>query len=230
VTTLPSEDRDKQALERTIFFSDAVIAIALTLLALELPVPSATAEHTVWQSFAHNFDHEYMSFLISFAVIGAFWFSHHRFFQDVSRVKGALIPLNLVSLLAIVLVPFATKVLVANNEEAFGPMFYAATMVLFGVAWVLMVVTADRRGLWRPETPPTAAGNKIFSLSSALGIFALSIPLAFIDVTAAKMSWMATPVVATLLPMLRARLRARGRSGHTAARPAAKADQPTTAA
>jgi uncharacterized membrane protein len=209
VSSPSADERETQGLERTIFFSDAVIAIAMTLLALELPIPAQTAERTVWESFAHNFGNEYISFLISFAVIGAFWFSHHRFFQDVARINHPLVFLNLLSLVAIVLVPFATKVLSVNNENSFGPMFYASVMVLFGLAYVLMVLAADRAGLWREGTPPSAAGNKIFGISAALGIFALSIPLSFVDVNLAKLSWLLTPVVATLLPLLRARLRAR---------------------
>src|SRR5262249_30425128 len=63
-------------LERTIFFSDAVIAIAMTLLALELQVPAAHDGVSLAEDFADKMGHQYTAFLISFAVIAMLWFNH----------------------------------------------------------------------------------------------------------------------------------------------------------
>lgn len=76
--------------ERTVYFSDAVIAIAMTLLAIELPLPQGVTPVAVWHSFVSNLGEEYLAFLISFAVIGAFWYQHHRYFERVARVDTAL--------------------------------------------------------------------------------------------------------------------------------------------
>jgi hypothetical protein len=108
-------------LERTIFFSDAVIAIALTLLALELPLPEGATTGEVWRSFVQHLGREYLSFVISFVVIGAFWLQHHRFFGRIDRMSTPLTMMNLASLFAIVLVPFATRLLSASESGSHRP-------------------------------------------------------------------------------------------------------------
>src|SRR5271165_6906054 len=80
--------------ERLIFFSDAVVAIAITLLAFALPLPdhlpSNPTNVQVWDAvWAHRID--YLTFLISFAVIGRHWRLHHRLFRDVYRLDTAII-------------------------------------------------------------------------------------------------------------------------------------------
>src|SRR4051812_6059773 len=76
--------------ERMIFFSDAVVAIAMTLLALELPVPSGHRNDEVLRQLREGGE-EYIAFLISFAVVGVQWFSHHRLFEYVARLGGGLL-------------------------------------------------------------------------------------------------------------------------------------------
>jgi uncharacterized membrane protein len=218
--TKPNVERGLN-LERTVFFSDAVIAIAMTLLAIELPLPQGDTTSAVWHSFLDNLGGEYLAFLISFAVIGAFWYQHHRFFDRVERISTGLIVWNLVSLLAIVLIPFATKMLSAeavglhgeaDNGYALGPVLYSLVMLLWGAAYVMMVRLASKNGLWRADTPATAPGNMIFGAASALAMFAVSIPIAFASPGLAQLSWLLIPVFARVGPMIRKRLLARGLS------------------
>jgi uncharacterized membrane protein len=75
--------------ERLVFFPDAVVAIAITLLALDLHVPQGATSAEFWRDMHRNFD-DYLGFLISFAVIANHWFSHHRMFGHVSRVSTRL--------------------------------------------------------------------------------------------------------------------------------------------
>src|SRR5919202_6822338 len=84
-------------LERTVFFSDAVFAIAITLLALEIQVPQIPADSaaallpgallSLWPKF--------FSFLISFWVVGFYWLSHHRTFRYISGYDYSLLLINL---------------------------------------------------------------------------------------------------------------------------------------
>ena len=203
-------------LERTVFFSDAVIAIAMTLLAIELPLPHGDTPSAVWRSFVANLGGEYLAFIISFAVIALFWYRHHRTFELIARINTALIVWNLVSLLAIVLIPFATKMLSPEavglhgsqeNGYALGPVLYSTIMLTWGAAYVLIVRTAGKDGLWREDTPATAPGNMIFGACAALAMFAVSIPIAFlVGAGAAQLSWLLIPVVARVAPIVRERL------------------------
>jgi uncharacterized membrane protein len=98
-------------IERLILFSDAVFAIAITLLVIEIRVPEIAHStdgthdliHALWEKFP-----EFFGFVLSFAVIGQFWSNHHRLFGFVKDYNGKLIWLNLLMLFWIVLVPFTS--------------------------------------------------------------------------------------------------------------------------
>src|SRR5271166_4690531 len=106
--------------ERLIFFSDAVVAIAITLLALALPVPHAVTSRALFKAMWAEHDW-YFAFLISFVVIANHWRSHHRLYRNVTRLDHRIITINLFWLLLIVITPFATRLLSANG--AFGARF-----------------------------------------------------------------------------------------------------------
>ena len=82
------------AAERLVFFSDAVVAIAITLLALELPIPQGGSTGVLLNSLGTN-SIAYLTFLISFLVVGAHWQAHHRVFRYLRWVDGTFVHLNL---------------------------------------------------------------------------------------------------------------------------------------
>src|SRR6476661_6883912 len=84
---------ERSAAERLTFFTDAVAAIALTLLAIELPVPEGFSPAELWQSVGEN-SYEYLAFAISFVVIAAHWSTHHDLFRWVVRVDDAVLRLG----------------------------------------------------------------------------------------------------------------------------------------
>jgi uncharacterized membrane protein len=117
--SLPDEETDSRASERLMFFSDAVVAIAMTLLALALPVPHGD---TVSQ-FLHsvNSDHtQYLAFLVSFWTISGAWSNHHDVFRFLRRADGRLRTLDMAWLMLIVLIPFATRLLTSKNDTVMG--------------------------------------------------------------------------------------------------------------
>ena len=204
MTHEPNRKDSALNLERTVYFSDAVIAIALTLLALELPVPRD------WPGFVEHLGKEYFAFAISFAVIATFWFRHHQLFQMLSRVDTPLILANLLSLFAVVVVPYAAKALPeSEHASSFGAVIYASTMVLWAIAYVLMVLAAKRGQLWRSQIAPGTPFNMIFGACAALGTFAASIPIAFYSPGLAEYTWLLIPVVATAADRIRRRVRPR---------------------
>lgn len=89
-------------------FSDGVFAIAITLLILEVKIDAGGG------SLAHRFAQawpSYVSFLISFAVIGTMWLNHHQMFRLVRTTDHGVVVANLFLLLVISVIPFPTKVL-----------------------------------------------------------------------------------------------------------------------
>jgi uncharacterized membrane protein len=172
------------AAERLIFFSDAVVAIAMTLLALSLTPPLLAASATnrdvlaaLWTPERHL---EYLAFLISFAVIANHWRSHHRLFRYVSRLDQRIISLNLVWLFMIVVTPFASRLLSGNG--GFGVRFglYAVVQLFTMISFLLMSRHIRGNALLRPDAPPAVTNESDDSWLVVAVFFALSIPFAFI--------------------------------------------------
>jgi uncharacterized membrane protein len=99
-------------LERMILFSDAVFAIAITLLVLEIKVPEIPRQMVTERLLVESLDHlipKFIGFLISFMIIGLYWRVHHRMFGYVVNYTRTTLWLNLFFLLAVVLMPFSTS-------------------------------------------------------------------------------------------------------------------------
>ncbi len=106
-------DRDHRTqlqVERIIFFSDAVFAIAITLLVIEIRVPELddpVSEMRLLTAVFHLLP-KFMGFVISFVIVGLYWTRHHFIFGHVINYTSRLLWLNLFLLLAIALMPFST--------------------------------------------------------------------------------------------------------------------------
>ena len=154
-----SEDErgfESRATDRLVAFSDAVVAIAITLLALDLPVPTGLTMKSFLHSVGHNIDH-YVAFLISFVVIAAAWRRYHGVFRYIERVDAQVRNYNVLWLLMIILNPFATRLLTTPGQSSAGPRslqfgFYALLQVLSSAALLLTV-----HHVIRPR--PTGAGH-----------------------------------------------------------------------
>ncbi|MFC5993109.1 TMEM175 family protein [Pseudonocardia hispaniensis] len=166
----------RDAAERLAFFSDAVVAIAITLLAIDLPVPTGDSTPEFLAALrADPFD--YLAFLISFVVIGSHWRSHHRVFGFVERIDRRLVTLNLSWLLLIVLNPFLTKVIGEGRLTAVRFGIYAFAQALLLALFGLMIARLARRAMFVEGTPASLTRHGwLESLSAAAG-FLVSIPL-----------------------------------------------------
>jgi uncharacterized membrane protein len=109
---LHNELKKEFQLERMILFSDAVFAIAITLLVIEIKVPELHEEVTekaLLKEIGHLLP-KFMGFIVSFIIIGVYWTIHHRLFGYVTRLTAKLTALNLFFLFTIVLMPFSTGI------------------------------------------------------------------------------------------------------------------------
>ena len=151
------------AAERMIFFADAVVAIAITLLVFGLPLPRGTSNsqllHSLW-----DYRSEYLAFLISFVVIGNHWAVHRRLFRYVVRLGGHVSGLNMTWLLMMVITPFATRVLSGDGGFAVRLTFYALVQVTAAVCLLLMAREIARHGM---AHRPSASGVSLASPGSA---------------------------------------------------------------
>ena len=108
---LHNEHRKEFQLERMILFSDAVFAIAITLLVIEIKIPEIEKEHISDHALAEELKKlipKFIGFIISFILIGIYWTVHHRMFGYVTSYTRKLVRLNLFFLFFIALMPFST--------------------------------------------------------------------------------------------------------------------------
>jgi TMEM175 potassium channel family protein len=196
---------ESRAVDRLTFFSDAVVAIAITLLAIDLPVPGGDTVAELWTSVQHN-DGHYAAFLISFAVIAGAWSNHHELFRYVKRADSRLRAFNTAWLLMIVLNPFATRMLTTKGQPTldahalrFG--FYALLQLLASVALFAMLqhMISHRQA---PDAPPLAVTNMAWASYGAMLGFGLSIPV-FFATTHAWLLWIIIPLLVARLRRLR---------------------------
>ncbi len=191
------------AAERLTFFSDAVVAIAITLLALELPLPEGATSAELLRSLGHH-QSEYISFLISFVVIGGHWRAHHRLFTYVTTLGGGLARLTFGWLLMQVIMPFATKVIAEDGGFEFRFVFYSLVQVIALSLFLLMDVQIQRNHLYRADTPPELFGAIHRGIGTMAAAFAVSIPVAFFTHWAYA-CWIVIPFAGNLLFRFRRR-------------------------
>jgi uncharacterized membrane protein len=137
---------DDHALERLVFFSDAVFAIAITLLVIELPVPHLprTATDADFLRALVRLIPNIVGYSIGFAVIGAFWAGHHRSFILARRYDSSLLVPNLVLLGLVAFMPFSTALVSAHMGMRVPTTLYCTTMLAVSLAniWVVRRVTS----------------------------------------------------------------------------------------
>jgi uncharacterized membrane protein len=187
--------------DRLIFFSDAVVAIAITLLAIDLPVPGGSTFSAFWHSVQDNLQH-YIAFLISFFVIAASWTNHHDAFAYVTRVDPRIRTLNFSWLLTIVLNPFATKLLITSGSAT--PLrfsFYALIQLLSAAVLFNMLRHMTSAGLV-PDAPDGAMREMILHTYGVMIAFGLSIPVFFLTSYGWTL-WILAPIVIGRLRGLR---------------------------
>jgi len=172
---------------RIVSFSDGVFAIAITLLVLGLTVPEHSTDLTQALLDNHN---DLLAYAISFAVLGKYWLSHHRFFSILERFDGTLMGLNLLYLAFIALVPFTSGVLGDYDNNTAAIVLYAINMILVSGTFSAQVVYSYRNGLVRPEARAFERRYAGPANLIVIGVFLVSIPVAFVSPLAATLMWL----------------------------------------
>ena len=184
-----SDERERGSVDRLVFFTDAVIAIVITLMVLEVKPPHVRSEQelipALWALW-----HEYLAVGVSFLVIGIFWSRHHRLFQWVRRQDSGLVWINLLFLMSVSAIPFVTAVL-AQHPQQVGTILYAVTLALASLLVALLWSYAGSRARIAPELPAPERRIYIFSSLATAAVFLASVPIAIWHAHAAKFFWLA---------------------------------------
>ena len=184
---------DRLGLDRLIFFSDAVFAIAITLLALDINLPPTDSDDIssaeMWRLIASLMP-DYVAYVTSFLVIALFWLGHHTKFRSIVRYDPVILWLNTFLLMVIAFVPFPTRVM-SDYDNSTATIFYAATVAAAGLltAAINFYATHNNR-LVDPDSPMHENVRKPWRLLATPVIFLLSIPIAMYDTDMARYFWL----------------------------------------
>jgi uncharacterized membrane protein len=171
-------------------FSDGVFAIAITLLVLDLAVPSRaeTPEGGLAAALGREWP-TYFAYLVSFLVIGIIWVNHHTVFDKVRQVDRPVLFANLGLLLVVSAIPFPTRLLAeyltAGADSHIAAAVYSATMLAMGLAYsgLWLVITRDPRLLHEHVDPVTSrAALRRFGLGNIF--YLATVGLAFVNAIA----------------------------------------------
>lgn len=194
-------EQDLLSFERIVFFSDAVFAIAITLLVLEIKVPHLEnfSEAAVQSELKHMIP-KFAGFVASFFIIGLMWFEHHRIFQYIKNYDGGLIWRNLFFLLSISFIPFPTALAseYAMSRTAF--IVYVLSFAFAGLTklWIWSYAASKENLLSENIDKDLILKIKRRSLAVPLGALSV-ILLSFISIFVAPIGFALIPLYAYLL-------------------------------
>lgn len=158
---------------RTEAFSDAVIAIIITIMVLELHAPEG-ANWSDLRSLAPIF----LSYLFSFVYLGIYWNNHHHLFQAVERVDGKVLWSNLHLLFWLSLIPFTTAWMGENPFAGPPVALYGVVLLCAGLAYYLLAhALVATHG--SASALAAALGSDAKGRASVL-LYAIAVPLALV--------------------------------------------------
>jgi uncharacterized membrane protein len=189
-------------LDRIVFFSDAVFAIAITLLVLDIQVPEIP-ERLVDERLPERLLDlwpKYLSYVLSFVVILMYWMAHHSTFRAIKRYDKTLIWLNSLFLMCIAFLPFPTSLLGEYGDHQLAVAIYAgslavARLLLTAVWWY---ASSGHRLIDERFPMNTIRIYRIRGLAIPL-VFLISIGISFFSVNVATYSWILLIVADTVL-------------------------------
>jgi uncharacterized membrane protein len=156
--------------DRLVLFTDAVVAIAVTLLILPLvevvtEVANAQPHHDdPFAVISENWP-AISSFLLSFAVIARFWLVHHGVFEHVKAYNRVLVQLNLLWLLCIVVLPFPTEIVGQFENDRFSAAFYVGTLLVLALTQTALTLLVHGHKELEVEDNPVTSREVVGSIA-----------------------------------------------------------------
>ena len=217
-----ADDENIPGIDRLLALTDGVVAIALTLLVLQLQVPArdtlenANSARQLWHALGVD-GGELTSYLVSFVVIAQFWLVHHRILRTMRGHSEGLAWRNFAFLLALTLMPFTSDLLGRFGDNPLAVTFFAANLVAISLTTQWIYVYAAGHNLLeegrRSRYEETV--GRVRSLLT-LGVASIAVVLAWTDTGLSRYAWLLFLVV----PVVGSRIAARFGTSESATEPA----------
>ena len=181
-------------LGRIAAFTDGVMAVAITLLVLNIEVPHVGPGQSLGDALWDDVLPSLSAYALAFALVGRFWVIHHNLFEKLRTFDRTLMGLNLLFLALVVLMPFCAQLYDVYTSRPAAAAVLGGTLGLLALVNGAMTAHVLRQGFVhehrRQETEP--------SLPVGVGlttVFLLSVPAAFVSVHLAEALWISTIVL-----------------------------------
>ena len=175
-------------LSRIFAFTDGVYAIAITLLVLQIDVPtSATSSSDLWHQIGDQ-SGDLFAFALSFIVIGGFWISSHRLMRQINEFDRGLMLINILYLGFVVLVPFTSQLIGEYGRYFIAIVFYASNLAIIALMgyWLKRHILKDHLEIEGYEWDlRLSAKSDLFNAF----MFVIVLPVAYFIGTYALLLW-----------------------------------------
>jgi uncharacterized membrane protein len=180
------------SVETLSFFSDAVFAIAITLLAIDIRVP-VLAEDLIATQFSNEvlgLAPKFVSFILTFFIIGSYWITYHRVMYLVKRSDRGLISLNLLFLMFVVLLPFPNDLIGKYPTQQLAVAVYAVIIMATGLSLCLLWIHASKgHRLIEEAVPRVFIRNLTRRLLISPSVFFISLFISFLNPLFSLVCW-----------------------------------------
>jgi uncharacterized membrane protein len=197
------EEGEGAAFDRVAYFTDAVFAIAMTLLIVSVEAPELAGPQDDPDSLLdplYDLGPQLFSFFIAFLLLGRYWMTHHAFFAALRRVDRRFIGLNLVYLAFVAFLPFPTELVGKYERNPVSVAIFAITLAMISGMESVIFRHAHRAGLLTKPMSESSYRYGMIQSTTPVVLFLLSIPIAFLwSPTAALLSWILTVPIGVLV-------------------------------
>jgi len=187
--------RSNQGLEfnRVVFFTDAVFAIALTLLIFSVTVPilrGNTSDPQTMLDALSDKEPEFVGFFVAFILIARYWMAHHVFLSHLRAVDRRFVGINLVYLAFVAFLPFPTALLVKYEENPLSVLTFALCLAVISGLEIIQFHRAHRLDLFTEAVPHEVYRYWMVGSVVPIVVFAVASPLAWVSCNLCLASWL----------------------------------------
>ena len=177
-------------------FTDAVLAIVMTILVLNLQIPNihSGASITEYSITLLPIVPKLISFIVSFLMVAVYWVNHHSFFQYIAKGTVGLIWVNTLLLLSLCLLPFPTALLGSHPTDQFPIILYAANLLICGLAFFALRDYAGRHHLLKADCNQKVLLSPKQSLPGII-LSIVSIIFCFVNVYLSLLCFIIFPII-----------------------------------
>ena len=170
-------------------FSDAVIAIIMTIMVLELKIPHG-ADLEALKPLLPIF----LAYVLSFIYLGIYWNNHHHMLQATRKVNGKVLWANLLLLFWLSMIPFATAWMGENHFEPLPTALYGVVLILCAISYTILQSKLTKHSDGENELLATAVGGDVKGKIS-LVCYAVAIGMAFVNHTVSHVLYVVVALI-----------------------------------